>query len=369
MPVPDGGGGPYLVVFGPGNLGTQIVGTALTGHITLRAIRGVIGDTVRWTLVSNSNPDFVIGPPINGDVAIGTPDSIPVTITEAVAGVYATNVVIRDVDNITDHPFTITASFVVAGAQLTATPPNFTFPSGIVTDPLQTTVVVIGNTTGANITVTAVNMKGLPFTCLTATPFIVPNGGTFNITLQATYDFAGIFTGSATLKSILADLVIPLYVTSLFLNSVVVLANKTRTIMLGFNSPINIETFDTSSFDFGVDCVLIFNGALWNNPGVEKTLRRLEVFYENVGVCTGLKLDISVWRPSLTPPAFDVAPSNQITIGDVSADLSERSAFFDVNLSGEIIIAKLTRLASTGPVSLLGFTPHFEDRGEKVENV
>jgi hypothetical protein len=380
----------FLVVqpSSPYNLGTQVVSVALNGNIVLKAV-GAPG-SVNWTLISNSNPAFVIGPPTSGSLDRGDPPfNVPVTITEAVAGPYTTTAIIQDTDNGISHTLVINASFVTAGSTLIANPTSVAFPNALVGDPPQTQVVVISNNSGAGITVTAVNMKGLPFSCLTATPFVVPNAGTFNITLQAIADFAGSFSGSATLKSILPDLVIPLTVTVFFLNSVDILGNKTRAVLLGLGlylatppigppvtRPARVQQFDGSSFDFSgfsnfdlaSDSTTVFNGALWDNPGSEKTLHRLEVFYENVGICTGLKLDISVWRPSLTPPGFD-SMTQTISLGDASADLSERTTFFDVDLSGELIIAKITRLSATGAVSILGFTPHFEDRGEKVENV
>lgn len=350
----------------PYNLGTQVVAVALNGNIVLRAA-GTPGD-VNWSLLSNSNPDFVIGPPTNGDVFTGAPQSVPVTITEAAPGNYTTTAIFRDLDNVVNHTLIINASFVATGSTLIANPPSVAFSNANTGDPPQTQVVVISNNTGAAITVTAVNMKGLPFTCLTATPFVVPNAGTFNITLQATSDIVGAFSGSATLKSVLSDLVIPLTVTVFFFTSVDILGNKTRAIILGNLAPSANVKFDGTSFNSATPSVLIFNGALWDNPGNEKTLHRLEVFYENVGQCIQLKLDLSIWRPSLTPPAFDTF-TQTIIIGDLSPDSSERTAFFDVNVTGELIVGKLTRMPSSGPVSILGFTLHFEDRGEKVENV
>jgi hypothetical protein len=123
-------------------------------------------------------------------------------------------------------------------------------------------------------------------------------------------------------------------------------------------------------FDLNIDqdCVLIFNGSVWDKPGYEKNLGRFEVFYEDYGVCTGLKLTIQVWRPSATPPVID-SQTRTISIGTVAADRTEKSAYFDVNMAGELILVTLTRNANTGPVSILGFTPWFIDAGEKVENV
>jgi hypothetical protein len=316
-----------------------------------------------WTLISNSNPDFVIGPPTSGTANSETTTNVPVTITEAVAGSYTTSVVIHDSNGRT-YTLVITATFVDPTATLIANPTSVTFPKNVLgTTPAMVTVA-LSNNTGGPIVVSGFTAVGLPFSCTTAVPFTIADTTSTNITLQATYDVVGSFLGSITVHSSGLDLVIPVSVMVVFLFSVNVLLNTSSAILLGFLN--STEQFDGSTFNPAIDSVLIFNGSLWNSPGNEKTLARMEVYYENVGVCTGLKLDISVWRPS--DNAYDTQ-SKTITIGDVSADLSERSAYFDVNMSGELIVIQLTRLASSGPVSLLGFVPWFSDRGEKVGDV
>lgn len=368
MPVPEGGGGgggggsiPHLVVSpgSPYNLGSQVVGVNLTGNLSVRSTFGTIG----WNVVSNSNPIFTIGPPTSG-VASTSGTLIPILINQGVAGSYTTTVVIVD-DNGALHTVVINATFVVAGSTLVANPTSVTFPTGVLNATPATQVVALSNNTGGLIAVTSIVVAGKTFSCLTPTPFNIPNGGSVNITLQTDYSLVGVFMGTATVNSALGPLVIPLNVTIFFLNSVDVLQNTSRAIMLGFTNLI--KKFDVS-FDSELDQVLVFNDTLWDSPGNEKTLRRIEVLYENVGVCTGLKLDLKSWRQTLTPPAYDTETVT-ISIGDVSADLSERSAFFDVEMAGELIVVTLTRIHSTGPVSILGFIPHFEDKGEKVENV
>jgi hypothetical protein len=117
------------------------------------------------------------------------------------------------------------------------------------------------------------------------------------------------------------------------------------------------------------------NNPLWDNPGVEKILQRLEIYYENLGICQ-LGLNIQVWRPTLNAGAggFDTKIVS-IQIGDASADGSDRSAYFDLQISGELILATITRPinlsggGTNGPCSITGLTPHFSDVGEKVEGV
>jgi len=109
------------------------------------------------------------------------------------------------------------------------------------------------------------------------------------------------------------------------------------------------------------------NGSIWKQAGQEKKLRRLEVFYENVGVGV-LTLTVQSLRPQEGPDVFDVQTSS-LNLGTALADLSERSAFFDIQTAGEILFMTLSRPASGGPLSMIGFLPHFEDAGEKVENV
>ena len=109
---------------------------------------------------------------------------------------------------------------------------------------------------------------------------------------------------------------------------------------------------------------LIFNGTLWDVPGFEKKLRRIRFWYENYGVAV-LTATVSSWRPSVGPDSFDQKTANA-SIGTALADQTERTGFFEIQISGEIIIMQITNAGGGGAVSLIGFLPEFEDGGEKV---
>lgn len=348
----------------PLNLGTTNNGGTATGSFHITSSGGF--NPITWSITGNTDASFVLGPPINGTLSPSSSVSIPVSVTKPGAGDYSTTVTIHGSDGV-NYTLTINVTFADLTGTLSATPSAVNFPKQVLgTIPATANILLVNNDPAIDAVVTALQFVGLPFSSTIPVPFTVVHGGGNQLfVIDASPLVVGNFVGSVTVKSNFPDIVIPLSSSVVFVDSVDVLTGATVAVLLGFGDA-TIEKFDGSSYDSALNDVLIFNGSLWNNPGNEKTLARLEVYYENVGVCTGLKLDLKVWRPSTN--AYDTL-TKTITIGDALADNSERSAYFDVNLSGEVIEAKLTRLASTGPVSILGFIPWFSDRGEKVENV
>jgi len=373
-PVPDGGGGgsfppsPVLTVSPLTiNLGTAVAGGTLSANFTMRATYGAIN----YGPISSNDVDFTVSAPLSGTIPANTTITKTIQVTKPGAGTYSAIISIPNNAGATIH-INVTAHFVAAGATLVANPAAVTFNINVLGAVDQDVVVVVSNNTGAPVTITGIVVAGIPFACPDVPPITINDGTSHNFTARAHYTTVGIFSGSITFQNALADVVVALYVTVEFLFSVNPLLNTSRAILMGFvNAGIGMpKKFDGTDFDGELNNVLIFNGTLWDNPGNEKVLRRLQVFYENVGVCTGLKLDVKSWRPTLTPPPgqFDTV-TRTITIGNANADSEEMSAFFDVELAGELIVAQLTRLADTGSVSILGFIPHFEDKGEKVESV
>lgn len=242
-------------------------------------------------------------------------------------------------------------AFHITNLQITSGAPQFLFPSGSAVG----WGVLWGLGWGA----------GLPLTLNPGDPPIF-------IEIEFAPDDVGIFNGNLEITT---DLVAPQNKVEVALSGlsipfipVSVLSNVNRTILFGFDSGSNkfleINTFNYAEQDSVLEC----NGTLWNNPGMEKTIERMEVYYENVGVCTGLSLTLTVLRPSQGPDAFDVV-SKTVTIGTAAADGTDRSQYFDLTASGEIIFLTVTRIKNTGPCILTAFIPHFADRGEKVENV
>lgn len=109
---------------------------------------------------------------------------------------------------------------------------------------------------------------------------------------------------------------------------------------------------------------LIFNGALWEALGEEKTLFRLGFYYENLGVAV-LTGTLTVFRPQGGVDNFQTVPFS-ITLGTALADKTTRYEEVDVVATGEIITLSLSRGVSSGPNSICAIVPFFEPRGEKV---
>jgi len=181
--------------------------------------------------------------------------------------------------------------------------------------------------------------------------------GVFNGTLRFTTD---LLAPQLHIDVPLSGLSVPFFAVS-------VLDNANRVILFAFDGG-EIKFIETNNYDYGDrDSFLEFNGTLWSSPGQEKTLERLEIFYENIGV-SSVTAVVTVLRPSQGADHYDVV-QGAVTIGTAAADGTDRSAYIDITASGEIMFLSITRLRGTGPCALTAIIPHFADRGEKVENV
>lgn len=182
--------------------------------------------------------------------------------------------------------------------------------------------------------------------------------GVFNGTLQFTTNLVAPYN---TVNVPLAGLSVPFIAVS-------ILDNSSRAVMFSFQGGA-LKFIDTNVYDYqDDDSVLEFNGSLWNSLGQEKTIERIEVFYENIGVCQQLVCTLTILRPSVGADSFDVV-TKTITIGTAAADNTDRSQFVDITGSGELIFLSITRPKAQGPCALTAIVPHFADRGEKVESV
>lgn len=147
----------------------------------------------------------------------------------------------------------------------------------------------------------------------------------------------------------------------------VCLNNELQVVVGGYGAngsapaPLATEADNYNSDQVGL---LIFNGALWESPGMEKTIFRLGFYYENFGVAT-LTGTLNVFRPQQGADYIDSVPFS-ITFGTALADESTRYQEVDVVATGEIITMSMARANSAGPVSIIGIIPYFEQRGEKV---
>ena len=154
------------------------------------------------------------------------------------------------------------------------------------------------------------------------------------------------------------------------LNPIAVLANNIKQVVVGGYDASGLSgkpaPLISSPFDYNSDQAgsIVFNGALWEALGMEKTIFRLGFYYENLGVVT-LTGTLVTFRPQGGVDNFQTV-SFSITLGTALADQTSRYEEVDVIATGEIITLSLARAASVGPVSIIAIAPYFEPRGEKV---
>lgn len=175
--------------------------------------------------------------------------------------------------------------------------------------------------------------------------------------LTATTDIAGSITLSETG---LASLVVPVAIASAGIRNLVIGGYDVNGVT-GDPAPLQVDPISYDSDQVGV---IVFNGALWEGLGQEKTLLRLGFYYENFGVVT-LTGALQVYRPQGGVDNSDIVTFS-ITFGTVSAAKTTRYAEVDVVATGEIISLSMNRASTAGPVSIIAIVPYFEPRGEKV---
>lgn len=375
---------------GSGNipLGQAEAGGTITVPFTLKFFCGphtdIINGLIEVTSIVSSDPNFALafiapgGYPsafLNGDTA-----TFNVVVSKAVAGFYqATLSITWNVNTETSSSVTLvlplTANFTVAGANLSFSPPMAVFAEQDFNSG-NNMLVGIKNNTGSPVTINSMGpgpgAGSAEFSISTAFPLTIAAGATSFVNVECAFTELGIITNLFAINTSLG--VAEVFAASASTVNVmpVQIVNGVPLIMLFLDgkTTAGVQAMDSTNFNSERDCVLIFNGAVYKNPGYEKVLRRVELYYKDIGVCTSLTLTVKAWRPQLNPPlgGYDTQ-SDTISIGSVVAGGKELSAYFDVNLSGELIVMSLTRAANSGPCSIIGFMPQFEDAGEKVEGV
>jgi hypothetical protein len=353
------------------------IGTSADINITLSNTGGTDSDLVSVTLGVGAPYSIISNPAPTGIPPHTALAPFTLRFTPTVAGTFNDSITFT-CDSLTDgSPRTIPITGVAAPPATGAlgfTPAGVSFPdtsSGQTATPIP---VVVKNTGTANVTINTIALGvGVPFslTGLPALPLTLTPGQTttFNVTFSpnTVASFTDVINiGTAAIGVVSTSVqgngtaMVPVAIIS---------GNLRRLIwsfVLGSIAPtVTTEYLDPTNLNGQQAGAMIFNGTIWDNPGFEKKLRRVRFWYENYGVAV-LTVTISVWRPSISPDNFDVRVV-AASFGTVSADLSERSGFFDAQISGEVITLQISRAAGGGPVSLLGFLPEFEDAGEKVE--
>lgn len=389
-PVPDGGGrggggfdnDPTLVVspLSPFNLGNIPQGIATAFNLSLHnggsrgtqiEILGVNFSDPQWTSIDTF--PFTMGG--SGTLRLSvTPTALgPITVTITINNDASPSQVKYVINAVSLDPF--------AGGIVKVVPGDPNLPVGqMITTKVgttSTTNVGVENVGSApfDVTAAAITVGSPIFTLVPSVtlPVTINPGDppTFFPIVFAPTD-VGVVTGNLEFTT---DLIAPQDTVEVPLSGlgvpfvpVSILDNGNRVILLGFDGG-ELKFPQINIFDYQeLDSVIEFNGTLWNMPGMEKTIERMEVYYENLGVCTGLTLTLTVLRPSMGPDHYDVV-SKTISIGTELADETDRSAYFDLTATGEIMFCTLSRTKATGPCSITAVIPHFADRGDKVENV
>lgn len=381
MPIipPDGGGGgfdpPSLNVSPTGALGFGSVAVGFTADIVITASNvGGIGFSVTGITIGGV-PYSLIGLPSFPRV-LKSGDSFNFTLrfSPTIAGTFNDTLNITTSAGVDGAPYStpITGTAPGAGGALNVSPSPIVFPNTITTHTATPIAVTVKNVGSANVVINTIALVGgAPFglTGLPGLPLTLTPGTTTTFNVTATPTLIGFFNdivriGTAGIGNV--DTAVQMLAVALL--PVAIITDNVRRLLFSSTTAVPVVTtqyLDPTNLNGQQLSTLIFNGTLWDVPGFEKKLRRIRFWYENYGVAV-LTATVSAHRPRQGADFFDVKTANA-SLGTALADLTERTGFFDVQISGELITFQITNAGGGGPVSLIGFLPEFEDGGEKVE--
>lgn len=378
-----GSGGPGALQVQPTsfNFGGVATGSVANIMVTVTNIGG-LGFNVN-TISIGGAPYSLIGlPSLPFLLAVGASFQFTLRFSPVAVGTFNDTLSITTDASVDNAPFSgaITGSGITTGVSVTPSPVSF--PDTVITHPSAAIVVTIKNIQGAgNVTVNTIAMAaGTQFAIsgiAPALPATIGPGATVTFNLTFTPLLLGTLNDTINITTTVNNPAVPAQGKGVQITPIAILNSSTRSLILSFLNTITalVQTFQLDSTNLNglltgnspLVGTLLLNGPLWAQPGQEKALRRIWIAYENIGVAS-LTATVSVLRPQQGPNFFDVK-TQTISIGTALADLTERTAFFDIQIAGEIIFLTLTRPASSGPISLIGFFPEFEAKGEKVEGV
>jgi hypothetical protein len=382
MPIipPGGGGGggttpPTLVVSPSGSLAFGSVAVGSTADISISISNGGDSPFTLNTVIVGGAPYSLIGLPVLPKT-VKPLDVITFTLrfSPTIAGTFNDSLSVTTSSGTDNSPYSTAISGTApgAGGALNVSPSPIIFPNTILTHAAAPIVVTVKNVGSANVVINTIALLGgAPFglTGLPALPLtLVPNATTtFNVT--ATPGTVGFFADTVRIGTAgIGNVDTGVQIISVALIPVGIITDNLRRLLFSSTTSVPVVTtqyLDPSNLNGQQASTLIFNGTIWDVPGFEKKLRRIRFWYENFGVAV-LTVTVSSWRPNVGSDSFDQKTANA-SFGTVLADQTERTGFFDVQISGEIIIMQISRAGGGGAVSLLGFLPEFEDGGEKVE--
>lgn len=387
-PNPDGGGKgggggtlyPTLVITpaSPYNLGG--VSSAVPTDFTVTLTNGTGSGSITISAINFSDPEWTCTDAL--PITFSSPFTLHLRLTPTSVGAKTVTITFN---NNTSHPQTQYVINATAIDPATQGIPKIV--SGSATLPVGQAQITKENTTSAfsvgiknvggfafNVTAAVISVGGTWFvlTPPVTLPVTINPGSTVFFPINFTPNDVGVFNGTLNFTTSLVapynSINVPLAGLSVPFIPVSILDNSNRAVMFAFQGGA-LKFVDTNIYDYqDDDSVLVFNGALWQSFGQEKTIERIEVFYENIGVCQQLVCTLTILRPSITSDSFDVV-TKTVSIGTLAADNTDRSQFIDLTGSGELIFLSITRPKAQGPCALTAIVPHFADRGEKVENV
>jgi len=335
------------------------------------------GDLVlHVTSITFNNADWTVVGATNFNVPGGGTHSVTVQIFPTIAGADNANITVASNDPASPSVVITGTAFsvAVAGGVANVFPQPANAGSVKVGKVGSAPVLTIRNDGGVAFNVTGLTITaGSPTFSLQAppaTPFTLNPGALQTLIVLFSPTALGFQTGNLKIDTNLAapqdHINVVLQGTGVLLIPFVVLTGLVNAFTIGFGDGTAVRLVQ-GNFNGTQDGTLVFNGVLWGAVVQEKTIQRWYVLYENVGVCS-LTLTVKALRPTIGADSFDTI-SKTISIGTAAADGSIRSAFFDLQMSGEVLDVTLVRTGASGPCSLVAFVPEIDVKGEKVAGV
>lgn len=386
---PDGGGPvvrPGQLVLTPAspiNLGNVVVAATATANVVVQNT-GTGALTV--TVVAAPGAEWSLGgvPALPVTLLPQGSFTITVNLTPTGAGAKATTLTVSWDDAYGVEPdatLAVTGTGIAPGTHIGSVNPAALVCATIQVGHSHTYGLILTNVGSAAFQVTGLALTtGTQFSINPpiATPFTLNPGDTKDIDILFAPTTVGALADTLTITTDLAgNILVSLQGLCLLVLPIAICVNNDRRVWLGGFDNTGLAgkpaplIVTPDSYDSDQAGAVVFNGAIWQGMGAEKTLMRLGFYYENFGVAT-LTGQVSVNRPQSASPSnpdtFQVVPFS-IVLGTALADGTERYAEVDCVATGELITLSLARAASSGPVSIEAIIPYFEPRGEKVRDV
>jgi hypothetical protein len=297
-------------------------------------------------------------------VSQATPWNFTVNINEP-AGTYTTILTINTSLGAFTYPISVTIANTTA---VTVTPTSLSFPATVIGDTSQ--AMGVGIVGGASpVEIATPSFSNPDFSIIGSSsplPTLLYPGATITLDIVFTPSVSGIDVGTMTIPVGEGAFVVDLVGVGLVFIEQNALQGIDYVFLLGFGPTSDVQEIDSTNLNSELSQTLVFNGTLWDGVSSEKVIRRLQFYFEDLGVCT-LTATATVQRYRDDGTIFLDVKKSVVTFGTPEATGMERSAFFDFQLAGEIIYVQIDREPDAGPCSIYQFVPFIEVKGEKVE--